>query len=158
MQPPRLSAHLLWGEQSETTARFFEEGRSAIIVALGSRPSASTGSVRSACVCYHMLGVGSRKGFEYEVAGYKLSCRATLTTSWIVAGLDHSPQVQPLAKGHCKRFREVALQPSPPVRCTAKLHHSSCANMVGIDGNRFHHVAALIHGHIDTEGAVGMGA
>ena len=67
------------------TARFFEEGRSAIIVALRFKASNLERE--------HRLSIGSLKGFECEVVGYKPACRVTLATSWIVVCLYRSDGV-----------------------------------------------------------------
>ena len=65
-----------------TTARFFEEGRSAIIVALRFKAFNLDQE--------HRLGTGSLKVFECEVAGYRLACRAALATSCITICLNYS--------------------------------------------------------------------
>ena len=68
-----------------TTARFFEEGRSAIIVDLQFKAFNLDRE--------HRLSIGSLIGFECEVVGYKLACRMTLATSWIMVCLYRSDGV-----------------------------------------------------------------
>ena len=63
MQAPGLSDHCCEASRLRTNGRFFEEGRSAIVVTLRFK-SFSLGRG-------HRLGVGSFKGFECEVVGYK---------------------------------------------------------------------------------------
>ena len=62
--------------------RFFEVERTAIILALQFKAIKIDRE--------HRFGIGSLKGFECEVVGYELSCRATLATSWITICLNHS--------------------------------------------------------------------
>ena len=54
----------------------------------------------------------------------------------------------------CKGCRKNAPQPGLPARCTTRLHHSSHANVVRIDGNNLHHVTVLVRGCVHTEGTV----
>ena len=92
------------------TARFFEEGRSAIVVAL--RFEAFNLDRE------HMLGIGSLKVFECEVAGYGLACRAALATSCITVFLYHSDGMStwdvillemPVGTGACQKVNNILL-------------------------------------------------
>ena len=67
----------------------------------------------------HRLGVGSFGGFECEVVGYELLCRATLATSWITICLNHSDGMptwdvivleMPAGTGACQKVNNITYQ------------------------------------------------
>ena len=76
MQPAASLLTCCKASSLRTTARFFEEGRSAVIVALRFKAFNLDRE--------HRLDIGSLKGFECEAVGYKIACGATLATSWIL--------------------------------------------------------------------------
>ena len=119
-----------------TTTRFFEEGRSAIIVTLRFKAFNLDRE--------HRLGISSLKGFECKVVGYKLARRAALATCWIVVLLYHSDGMSawdvvvlqmPAGTGSCQKFNNIPLSLEGEYRsvhCINKLNTAMVAKKHGL--------------------------